>query len=78
MVRRISSDALYKGRKGEEIGGGWFVFRRGKKTGRIGVGTTLPFEHPDYEAALTEADRLRKKYPDETFVVLGEVVEEQE
>lgn len=58
-------------RDGEMIGGGFFVFRRGKTTGRISRGAlnTLPFEHPTLDAATAEADRLAGLYPGETFAV---------
>lgn len=58
-----------KERKYEKIGGGYFVFRRGKKTGRISVGSTLPFEHPIYKAAAEEAERLSAKNSGETFQI---------
>jgi hypothetical protein len=61
-------------RKNEKIGGGYLVFRRGKKTGRVGVRyNTLPFEHPSYHAAAQEAERLAKENPGETFRVFKEV-----
>lgn len=61
-----------KPRKHEQIGGGFFVFRRGKKTGRISVRTTvLPFEHPSYEAAEAEALRLADIHRGETFQVFS-------
>lgn len=44
-------------RTSEEIGGGHFVFKRGRRTGRIKNGG-IPFEHPTYAAALEEAARL--------------------
>lgn len=47
-------------RRGEEIGGGFFVFRRGKGTGRVGVTSPLPYEHPDYYSATEEAKRLTR------------------
>lgn len=61
-----------KQRKGETIGGGFFVFRRGKKTGRVGCKTPwMPFEHPAKSAAIAEADRLGRRYPGETFEVFA-------
>lgn len=61
-------------RPGEKIGGGFFVFRRGKKTGRVGVRpATTPFEHPDFYAAKAEANRLAKKHRGERFVVVAQV-----
>lgn len=62
-----------KERRGEKIGGGYFVFRRGKKTGRISAGGSLPFEHPSYAAARQEAERLAKANPGERFVVVREL-----
>lgn len=59
-----------KERKNESIGGGYFVFRRGKKTGRIGCKTPwVPFEHDSEESAREEADRLSLKLPGESFEV---------
>lgn len=60
-----------KERKGETVGGGYFVFRRGKWTGRVGVRTTLPFEHGSYDEAIAEARRLSRKHPGETFEVFA-------
>jgi len=61
---------MMKPRKGEEIGGGYFVMRRGKKTGRVGVSAnTLPFEHPSLASALTEAKRLSEVNKGETYEV---------
>lgn len=60
-------------RKGETIGGGFLIFRRGKTTGRIGISTTLPFEHPSLEAALREAARLAALTPGETYAVFQQV-----
>jgi hypothetical protein len=47
-------------RRNEKVGGGHFVFKRGRTTGRIKIGAigSLPFEHPDYASAHTEARRL--------------------
>lgn len=56
---------------GEVVGGGYFVFRRGKQTGRIASGNNLPFEHPNEGAARDEAYRLAEKHLGEQFVVLG-------
>lgn len=58
-----------KPRPNEIIGGGFFVFRRGKKTGRVGVFTTMPYEHGSFEQALAEATRLAALCPGETFEV---------
>lgn len=56
-------------RRNEVIGGGFFVFRRGKQTGRVSVATTLPYEHGSFEQALAEATRLAKLCPGETYEV---------
>lgn len=56
-------------RKNEVIGGGFFVFRRGKQTGRVSVATTLPYEHGSFEQALAEATRLATLCPGETYEV---------
>jgi len=47
-------------RQREEIGGGHFVFKRGRTTGRIKTGRAghIPFEHATLEDALDEAARL--------------------
>lgn len=50
-----------KPREGEQIGGGHFVFRRGDGTGRIRP-CMWPFEHPNYDSAMTEAARLHGEY----------------
>lgn len=55
---------------GEVIGGGFFVFRRSKKTGRVTPGK-LPFEHPTAAAALEEAKRLAAKHPGDVFQVFA-------
>lgn len=60
-----------KPRKGEVIGGGFFVFRRGDRTGRIRP-KTWPFEHASFDAATTEAQRLSNMFPGEKFVVIGQ------
>lgn len=54
-------------RKGEVIGGGCFVFRRCRRTGRV-TNNGFPFEHPDYASAVREAARLAKLTGD-TFEV---------
>ena len=59
-------------RDGEKIGGGFFIFRRGRDSGRIRM-PQWPFEHPSIEAARTEQARLSVEYPDETFVIVQEV-----
>ena len=45
-----------KPRRGEQIGGGFFVFRRGDH-GRV-TPNGMPYEHPDDGSALAEAARL--------------------
>lgn len=57
-------------RPNEMIGGGYFVFRRGKDTGRIRA-PEFPFEHPTYGDAYAEARRLAALHPGETFEVLS-------
>lgn len=57
-------------RSGEKIGGGFFVLRRGGKSGRVRC-PEFPFEHPSLDAAMAEAERLRAKYPDERFQVFA-------
>lgn len=61
-----------KVREGEEIGGGWWVFRRGDGTGRVRV-PMWPYEHSSRDDAAAQATRLAMKNPGETFVVVGEV-----
>lgn len=58
-----------KTRKGEVIGGGWWVFRRGDGTGRIRV-PMWPYEHPDAESAHKQAENLAVQNPGEKFVVV--------
>jgi len=62
-----------KERNGEKVGGGFFVFRRGKKTNRISAKNTLPFEHPTFEAAKTEAERLTSLHQRERFAVFQQI-----
>ena len=60
--------------KGEVVGGGYIVFRRGKQTGRLGVKkSAIIFEHPDFESAVTEAKRLTIANPGEKFVVFRQI-----
>ena len=59
-------------RPGEQVGAGWFVFRRGAYANRIKPGA-LPFEHPTVESALEEKDRLEKLFPDCKFSIFAEV-----
>ncbi len=58
-----------KPRPNETIGGGFFVFRRGKQTGRVGIKTDLPLEHGSLESATAEATRLARLTPGETYEV---------
>lgn len=60
-----------KERDHETIGGGHFVFRRTKNTGRIRA-PEWPFEHPTLDAAQAERDRLAEKFPGENFVVISQ------
>lgn len=58
----------------EVIGGGFVVFRRGKRSGRIAVSAKhWPFEHPSLEAASAEAHRLLQRMNGERFSVFQEV-----
>lgn len=56
-------------RKDEQIGGGYFVFRRGDGTGRIRP-SQWPFEHPTICAAKREADKLAATQPGYQFDVV--------
>jgi len=59
---------------GEKIGGGFFVFRRGKKTGRIAVKrNAMPFEHPSYESAKQEVARLERENLGEKFSIMCDI-----
>ena len=58
-----------KSRKDEEIGGGYFVFRRGSRTGRV-MPSPWPFEHPTIWSATREADKLAAMKPGYQFDVL--------
>lgn len=55
-------------RPGEQIGGGYIVLRRGKRTGRIRP-SFWAFEHPTSDAAVAEMIRLAIKHPGEHFEV---------
>ncbi|MBB4004454.1 hypothetical protein [Aurantimonas endophytica] len=57
-------------RKGETIGGGWFVFRRGDDTGRIRP-AWWPFEYGSQCEALAEAKRRSVLHPSYRFDVVG-------
>jgi len=58
-----------KARNGEDIGAGYFVFRRGDGTGRIRP-SRWPFEHATICAAKREADSLAKQHPGYQFDVV--------
>lgn len=60
--------------KGEKIGGGFFVHRRGKTSRRIHA-AAFPFEHGTMMAAISECERLAKANPGETYVVVGQCYE---
>lgn len=61
-----------KARKGETIGGGYFVFRRGDGTNRVRP-SQLPFEHGSLAEAEDEAKRLSAQRPGYTFDVFARV-----
>lgn len=58
--------------KGERVGGGFFVHRRGKKSGRVRP-SKLSFEHADQRAAVAEAEKLAARHPGETFEVFARI-----
>lgn len=61
-------------RRGERVGGGFFVFRRGRTTGRIKIDPTKPpYEHASLGDATAEAVRLAKCHPGIEFVVFQQV-----
>lgn len=70
--------------QGEVVGGGYIVFRRGKKWGRVRITGKdwmkffQPFEWPTEDAALLEAERLAKKHPGEKFCVFQQVAARKE
>ena len=65
-------------RPGEKVGGGYFVFRRGKTTGRVcPPSDRAPFEHPTIESALAEMNRLAAANRGQAYVVLQQVASEQ-
>ena len=66
---------LKKTRRNEVIGGGYIIFRRGKKTGRIGVKPhCLVFEHGSYESAQKEVARLEEVNPGEKFHIFADMM----
>ncbi len=54
---------------GERIGAGWFVFRRGRRTGRIKIATSSPMEYATEARAMQKARELAEKHPGITFDV---------
>lgn len=62
-----------KPRDGEVVGGGYFIFRRGKNTGRIRP-SMWPYEHASLEDALAQARRLLEVQPDATFQIVSVVL----
>lgn len=54
---------------GERIGGGWFIFKRDPKTGRIRPSFT-PFEYPSKKLATEQAHHLSKSSDGAEFAVL--------
>jgi hypothetical protein len=67
-----SSDARWnEGRaaRGELIGAGWFVFARGRTTGRIKIPTNTPWEYATEADAMRYARQLAAKNPGRTFDV---------
>lgn len=66
-----------KPRDGEAIGGGYFVFRRGKRTDRIKA-SWFPFEHASEADAVKQAEKLAKNHPGEKFVVVAQIAVRRE
>lgn len=56
-------------RENEEIGGGYFVFRRGERTRRIRP-SQFPFEHATLKAAIEMARQHATEQPGFTFDVV--------
>lgn len=63
-----------KPRDGEKIGGGFLVFRRGKRSKRVRA-AAFPFEHPSLMKAIAECERLAAAYPGERYVIVGQCYE---
>ena len=60
--------------KGEVVGGGLLIFRRGKKTGRIGIKrNAIAFEHGNLMSAQEEVNRLTDENPGEKFVIFMQI-----
>ena len=57
-------------RVGEQVGAGFFVFWRGRRSGRIKPATPS-FEHPTLEAARAEAEVLARAHPGRVFEVFA-------
>lgn len=58
-------------RKGETIGGGYWVFRRGDDTGRIRP-PMWPFEYGALTDAINQANKLAEDNPGEEFIVVSQ------
>ena len=74
VSKSIESLTAKRAKLGEVVGGGYIVFRRGKKTGRVGIKkNSICFEWPSYQTARAEANRLEQLNPGERFVVFRQV-----
>lgn len=60
--------------KGEKVGGGFFVHRRGKSSKRVHA-APMPFEHATLMKAINECERLAALHPGERYVVVGQCYE---
>lgn len=59
---------------GEKIGGGFIIFRRHRKSGRVALPQiALPFEHASFEAAEKEMKRLAAKHEGNEFCIFYQV-----
>lgn len=59
---------------GDAVGGGFFVFRRGRTTGRIKIDPQkMPFEHATVEDALYAARDQSRKHPGVTFSIFQQI-----
>lgn len=65
-------DQKFFTRKGEVVGKGFFIFRRGAKANRIKPGP-MPFEHPTMESAVTERNRLAAGNPEGKYHIFQQV-----